>query len=89
MPAHSEINLHELNRELQETLGALGEIDRWYDAERSLLMDLPEAVRAGLTNDIERRHKQNREPYVHHLAQVYHKILSAKLFNNTGRFIPR
>ncbi len=88
MPAQSEINLSELDRELQITLGALGEIDRWYEAERSLLMNLPEAVRAGLTTDIERRHRQHREPYVQHIAEVYHKIMSVKLFNNAGRFIP-
>ncbi len=89
MRTSSEINLQELDRELQVTLGALGDIDRWYDAERSFIMTFPEPVRLGLANDLERRHKQNREPYVHHLAEVYQTIMSAKLFGNNGHLVSR
>ncbi len=83
MPASSEINFQELDKELQSTLSALGEIDRWYDTERELIMTFPEPVRSGLANDLERRHRQNREPYVHYLAEVYHTMVSAKLFCNS------
>lgn len=80
MSTLSDVNLHELDRELQETIGALAEIDRWYESERNLLLTLPEPVRAGLCEDLERRQRRNREPYVRHLAEVYHMIVSTKLF---------
>ncbi|MBM6583589.1 hypothetical protein ILT44_25655 [Microvirga sp. BT689] len=76
----SDVNLHELDRELQETISALAEIDRWYESERNLLLTLPEPARAGLREDLERRQRQSREPYVRRLAEVYHMIMSTKLF---------
>jgi hypothetical protein len=42
MQTPNMINVHELERGIQATLGALAEIDCWYNNQRNLLWSYPE-----------------------------------------------
>jgi hypothetical protein len=83
MPTLNGIDLYELEKGIQTALDALGEVDRWYETERSLLLGYPEPIRPRLADDLDKRHARNREPYVRHLAYLYHLIVSTQMFANS------
>jgi hypothetical protein len=83
IPTLNGIDLYELETGIQTALGALGEIDRWYDTERNLLLSYPEPIRPRLADDLDKRHARNREPYVRHLAYLYQLIVSTQMFANS------
>ncbi|MBJ6127015.1 hypothetical protein [Microvirga splendida] len=74
----------DLEKELQDTLGALKEIERWYDWEHTLIQSHPTLVRQRMEADLEERRRQNREPYVQHLAQVYQVLNSRRMFEGSN-----
>lgn len=74
----------DLEKEIQDTLEALKEIERWYDWERTLIQSHPTLVRERMGADLEERRRQNREPYVHHLAQVYQILSSRRMFEGSS-----
>lgn len=84
MPTLNGIDLYEMEKEIQTTLDALGEIDRWYDTERNLLLSYPEPIRPRLADDLDKRHERNREPYVRHLAYLYQMIVSNQIFASSS-----
>ena len=83
MLAQTRVSQSDLEAELDQTLAALQEIDRWYDWESGLLQLHPNPIKQGLIKGLEERHRRNREPYVQHLAQIYHALNSNRLFENS------
>ncbi len=82
MKNQSKTSLPDLEVAIHDTLAAIAEIDRWYDLERKDLGSRPEPIRKGLAEEIERRCRQNREPYVRHLAHLYQMMVSARIFGD-------
>lgn len=83
MSDQTRVSQSALEAELAQTLAALQEIDRWYDWESGLLQSHPNPIKQGLIKGLQERHRQNREPYVRHLAQIYHALNSTRLFENS------
>jgi hypothetical protein len=71
----------DLEPALQETLAILADIDAHYDGARERLeaaVDVPDKERVAA--ELEERHRQEREPYVLHLAELYQRMMSATMY---------
>lgn len=82
MQGRSKISLSDLELDIQATLAAVNEIDRWYNLEREKLGSYPEAIRNEIATEIEQRRRLNRQPYVLHLAHLHQMIVSTRIFGD-------
>jgi hypothetical protein len=77
-----EIPVWDLELAIQDALAALAEIDCSYNLEYEGLPSRPEPARLRLAEAIEQRRRQDREPYVKHLAHLYQLTVSARMFGD-------
>jgi len=70
----------DLEPALQDTLAILADIDAHYDGERERLDAADVADKERLAAELEERHRQEREPYVLHLAELYQRMMSATMY---------
>jgi len=67
---------------LQDALAILADIDCAYDERRSALWmwSGPQAEKISLLSQIDKLHRQEREPYVKRLAELHGRAMSVTLF---------
>jgi hypothetical protein len=67
---------------IQDTLSALANIEVRYQYERKRLerRSGPEGVKTRWQQELEERHRKEREPLVHHLAKLHQHTMTLTLF---------
>ena len=85
LPEPSAVALgHSYNFEptIQDTLSALANSEARYQYEREQLERLsgPEEVKTRWQQELEERHRKEREPLVHHLAKLHQHTMTLTMF---------
>ena len=67
---------------IQDTLSALANIEARYQYEREQLecRSGPEGVKTRCQQELEERHRKEREPLVHHLAKLHQHTMTLTMF---------
>jgi hypothetical protein len=67
---------------IQDTLSALANIEARYQYEREQLecRSGPEGVKTRCQQELEERHRKEREPLVHHLAELHQHTMTLSMF---------
>jgi hypothetical protein len=80
-------NDSDLAPDIRSALTALEEVELRYEADRECLQGWcgPEAAKTRLLNLLEVRHKQEREPFVQRLAELYQHSTMASMFRSLHR----
>ena len=67
---------------IQDTLSALANIEARYQYEREQLecRSGPEGVKTRCQQELEERHRKEREPLVHHLAKLHQHTMTLSMF---------
>jgi len=67
---------------IQDTFSALANIEARYQCEREQLecRSGPEGVKTRCQQELEERHRKEREPLVHHLAKLHQHTMTLTLF---------
>ena len=67
---------------IQDTLSALANIEARYQYEREQLecRSGPEGVKTRWQQELEERHRKEREPLVHHLAKLHQHTMTLSMF---------
>jgi hypothetical protein len=70
---HREVDLNDLAPAIRSTLAALAEVETRYEGDRERLEGWsgPKAIRLRLLDHLEARHRQERQPLVQQLAELY------------------
>jgi hypothetical protein len=73
-----------LTPEIQGALQALSEVEARFKSDRECLAEWngPDATRERLLDLLEARHKQDREPLVRQLADLYQRLTSAAMLRS-------
>ena len=67
---------------IQDTLSALANIEAHYQDKREQLecRSGPEGVKTRRQQELEERHRKEREPLVHHLAELHQHTMTLSMF---------
>ena len=67
---------------IQDTLSTLANIEARYQYEREQLecRSGPEGVKTRRQQELEERHRKEREPLVHHLAELHQHTMTLSMF---------
>jgi len=67
---------------IQDTLSTLANIEARYQYEREQLecRSGPEGVKTRCQQELEERHRKEREPLVHHLAELHQHTMTLSMF---------
>ena len=67
---------------IQDTLSTLANIEARYQYEREQLecRSGPEGVKTRWQQELEERHRKEREPLVHHLAELHQHTMTLSMF---------
>jgi hypothetical protein len=79
-----EVDLSDLAPEIRDALAALAEVESRYEQDHECLEGWsgPKDIRLGLLDHLEARHRQERQPLVEHLAELYQHAMTASMFRN-------
>ena len=67
---------------IQDTLSALANIEARYQYERERLerRSGPDGMKARWQQELEERHRKERQPLVHHLAKLHQRTMTLTMF---------